>query len=426
MLVIGGGPAGSTIAALLAEHGESVVVVEKDRHPRFHIGESLLPLNLPLLDKLGVREQVDRIGMLKYGAGFISPYHQKRVTFEFADALRKDHPYAYQVRRSEFDHILLKNAAAKGADVIEECRINDVEFPADGDVYAKGVDGEGRQRTWHAKFLVDASGRDTFLANRFKTKNRDRKHNSAAMFGHFTGAHRQPGKAEGNVSIFWFDHGWFWFIPLADGTTSIGAVCWPEYIKSRKSDLTSFFKETIASCAELAETLKDATLISPVTATGNYAYKADNMIGRNYILLGDAFTFIDPLFSTGVFLAMNSAFLGADVVSASLHAPEKKAAAERHFDTSVRYAGSTFSWYIHRITSPAMRNLIMNPANPFRVQEALVSMLSGDIFDRPLLGLRLTIFRIIYYFSSLGVLRQSIVAWRKHKRDIRFSPEETA
>ena len=424
MLVVGGGPSGSTIAALLAERGERVTVVEKDRHPRFHIGESLLPLNLPLLDKLGVREEVDKIGMLKYGAEFVSPYHKKRITFQFGDALSKNHPYAYQVRRSEFDHILLKNSAAKGANVVEGVRITDVSFPPDGGVFARGIDEQGQNRSWHAKFFVDASGRDTFLANRFKTKQRNGKHNSAAMFGHFTGACRPPGKAEGNISIFWFDNGWFWFIPLADGTTSIGAVSRPDYIKSRKSDLTTFFMDTIASCSELAETLKDATLVSSVTATGNYSYQVESMAGRNYILLGDAFAFIDPLFSTGVYLAMNSAFLGADVVSTSLHAPNEAAIAVRRFDAAVRHALGMFSWYIHRIASPVMRNLLMNPGNPFRVQEALLSMLAGDVFTRSGLRVRLAIFKIIYYVSCLGLLRQSIAAWKKRKRDIRIVPEE--
>ena len=424
VLVVGGGPSGSTIAALLAERGERVTVVEKDRHPRFHIGESLLPLNLPLLDKLGVREEVDKIGMLKYGAEFVSPYHKKRITFQFGDALSKNHPYAYQVRRSEFDHILLKNSAAKGANVVEGFRITDVSFPPDGGVFARGIDEQGQNRSWHAKFFVDASGRDTFLANRFKTKQRNGKHNSAAMFGHFTGACRPPGKAEGNISIFWFDNGWFWFIPLADGTTSIGAVSRPDYIKSRKSDLTTFFMDTIASCSELAETLKDATLVSSVTATGNYSYQVESMAGRNYILLGDAFAFIDPLFSTGVYLAMNSAFLGADVVSTSLHAPNEAAIAVRRFDAAVRHALGMFSWYIHRIASPVMRNLLMNPGNPFRVQEALLSMLAGDVFTRSGLRVRLAIFKIIYYVSCLGLLRQSIAAWKKRKRDIRIVPEE--
>jgi flavin-dependent dehydrogenase len=127
VLVIGGGPAGSTIAALLAERGRRVTLLEKDRHPRFHIGESLLPLNLPLFEKLGVKEEIERIGMLKYGVEFISPYHDKTVMFDFADAWDKDFPYSYQVRRSEFDDLLLRNAAAKGATVVEGTRATAVE-----------------------------------------------------------------------------------------------------------------------------------------------------------------------------------------------------------------------------------------------------------------------------------------------------------
>ena len=236
VLVAGGGPAGSTIAALLAQRGERVVLVEKEKHPRFHIGESLLPLNLPLIDKLGLGEAIKRIGIVKYGAEFVSPTHPKKsVKFEFANAWDKNHPYAYQVRRSEFDHILLKNAAAKGANVIEECRITEVEFlPKGQGVRAKGQTSLGEARQFHAKFLVDATGRDTMLASRFGIKRRSRKHASAAMFAHFTGARRLTGKEEGHITVFWFDQGWFWFIPLADGTTSVGAVGNPQYFKTRR------------------------------------------------------------------------------------------------------------------------------------------------------------------------------------------------
>src|SRR3954469_9617662 len=183
VLVVGGGPAGSTVAALLAEKGYRVVLLEKDRHPRFHIGESLLPLNLPLLQNLGVLEEVERVGMLKYGAEFVSPYHGKAVTFEFANAWDKSLPYAFQVRRSEFDHILLKNAAAKGATVIEGTRVTGVEFPSGGGAVAPGRGESGGPRPWRARFLVDASGRDTLLAAQFGIKHRNPKHNSAAMFG---------------------------------------------------------------------------------------------------------------------------------------------------------------------------------------------------------------------------------------------------
>jgi len=132
VLVIGGGPGGATIAALLAERGRDVVLIEKARHPRFHIGESLLPLNMPLFERLGVDEEIKRIGMPKYGAEFVSPWHAQSVTFDFANAVDKSFPYAYQVRRSEFDHILFRNAVRKGATAIEACRATGVEFHADG------------------------------------------------------------------------------------------------------------------------------------------------------------------------------------------------------------------------------------------------------------------------------------------------------
>src|SRR5271154_503548 len=315
VLVVGGGPAGSTVAALLAQRGERVVLVEKEKHPRFHIGESLLPLNLPLIEQLGVGEEIRRIGMVKYGAQFVSPYHRKAVEFEFANAWDKNFPYAYQVRRSEFDHILLKNAAAKGATVVEECRIADVDFlPGGQGVRARGQTSQGETRRWHAKFLVDATGRDTLLANRFGIKQRNRKHASAAMFAHFTGAKRLTGKEEGNILVFWFEHGWFWFIPLADGTTSVGAVVWPAYMKSRDVDVREFFLSTIALCPPLAQRLSAAELKSEVFATGNYSYACDHSHGRNYLLVGDAYAFIDPVFSSGVMLAMNGGAAAAETI----------------------------------------------------------------------------------------------------------------
>src|SRR2546423_13842391 len=216
VVVIGGGPGGSTIAALLAQRGRDVVLIEKATHPRFHIGESLLPLNLPLFERLGVADDIARIGMLKYSVEFVSPWHEAPTTFEFADAWDKAFPYSYQVRRSEFDHILFRNAARKGAKTIEGCRVTRVDFDADGAGVTARYD-DGREFIRHARFVVDASGRDTVLANQFAMKRKNRQHNSAAIFGHFSGAVRLEGKAEGNISVFWFDHGWFWFIPLSDG-----------------------------------------------------------------------------------------------------------------------------------------------------------------------------------------------------------------
>jgi flavin-dependent dehydrogenase len=416
VLVVGGGPAGSTIAALLAERGRRVVLVEKDRHPRFHIGESLLPLNLPLFERLGIKDAIERISMLKYGVEFVSPYHRRAVTYDFADAWDKSFTYSYQVRRSEFDHVLLKNAAAKGVEVIEGCRVTEVEFLRDGGAVVKGREGDGLERQWEADFLVDASGRETLIAGQLGIKQRNRRHNSAAIFGHFTGARRLPGKAEGNISIFWFDHGWFWFIPLSDGTTSIGAVCPPNYIKSRKTDLTSFFMSTIAMCPEIADRLTDARLAAAVTATGNYSYSAERMTGTSFILVGDAFAFIDPVFSTGVYLAMTMAFLGADTVDVCLREPHNAAQVLKQYETQARRGLQAFTWYIYRISRPAFRNLFMSPRNYMRIEEAVLSLLAGDIFGRSPIGWRLNIFKAFYYVTSLFHLKSNIKAWRMRRR----------
>jgi flavin-dependent dehydrogenase len=400
VLVVGGGPGGSTIAALLAERGRRVVLVEKDKHPRFHIGESLLPLNLELFERLGITHEVERIGMFKPGAEFVSPYHGRAETFDFAKACDKRFPFSYQVRRSEFDHLLLKHAIAKGAEIVEECRVGDVDFLPAGGAVVKARDGAGRVRSWRARFIVDATGRDTLLSGKFGFKRRNRKHNTAAMFGHFTGARRLPGKAEGNITIVWFDNGWFWFIPLADGTTSVGAVGPAEYYKSRKTDLHSFFMSTIATCPEIADRLRDARLAGPVTATGNYSYSSTRMWGKDFILVGDAFAFIDPVFSTGVYLAMKSAFLGADAVATCLDEPQRATQALRRFERETRRGLASFTWYIYRVRMPAIRDMFMAPRKNPRLEEAVMSLLAGDVFGGSPIGVRLFVFKIFYYVLS--------------------------
>ena len=427
VLVIGGGPGGSTAASLLAERGYRVVLLEKARHPRFHIGESLLPANLPIMERLGVAEKVRAIGMEKFGAEFVSPWDGRTHEFQFGDSWNKSLSFAYQVRRSEFDDILIRRAAQLGAQVIEGCRVRDVEFLAQpggkrtARIHAEHDDG--RSETWHADTVIDASGRDTFLGNRLVAKRRNPRHNSAAMFAHFTGANRECGKRAGNITIYWFDHGWFWAIPLADGTTSIGAVVWPYYMKSRAEPVREFFLATIALCAPLAERLKSAQLSSEVEATGNYSYACDRSYGPNYLLVGDAFTFVDPVFSSGVMLAMNSGMAAAEAIHVCRTQPARTSAALKRFDRISRHGPKEFSWFIYRVSNPVMRELFLAPRNVLRMQEALLSLLAGDIFGRTPIWGRLRLLKAMYYAMNLANIGRSFRAWRTRAANIRPVPE---
>lgn len=422
VLVIGGGPAGSTAAALLARKGHRVTLIEKARHPRFHIGESLLPANLPLLQKLGVADEVRAIGMQKWGAEFISYWDGRQQDFRFSEAWNKSLPYAYQVRRSEFDRILIRNAERAGAEVIEGARVDSVDL-GDGSAPLRiQVQHEnGTCRSWQARFLIDASGRDTFLANRLQSKRRNRQHNSAAIFGHFSGAQRNEGDREGHISIYWFDHGWFWFIPLSDGATSVGAVVWPYYLKSRTRPVNDFLLDTIALCPPLAARLTHAHLINDAEATGNYSYSSARSHGRNFILLGDAYAFIDPVFSSGVMLAMQSAFDGVEAVEACLRRPERAGAALRQFDRAIRHGPREFSWFIYRVTSPTMREMFLGPRNILRMKEALLSLLAGDIFGATPIWRSLRAFKLTYRLLSLAHPRRNARARRLRRLNIQPS-----
>jgi len=420
--VIGGGPAGSTVAALLASRGHRVTLLEKAHHPRFHIGESLLPANLALLAELGVADEVAALGMEKWGIEFVSPWHEHRTLLEFAEAWDKDMPMAYQVRRADFDDVLFRNAAKRGAQVVEGCRVRDVALRGDGTGgVVTGQCDDGAIVRYDARVVVDASGRDTFLANKLGAKVKNREHNSSALYGHFANAERLEGKLEGNITIFWFAHGWFWFIPLADGVTSIGAVCWPYYLKTRGKErsLNQFLLDTIALCPPLAERLRNAYLVAEAEATGNYSYSCTHAQGPGYLMLGDAFAFVDPVFSSGVFLAMNSAFVGAELVDARLTKPSAVRAAARRFDHVMVKGPREFSWFIYRVTNPTMRDLFMAPRNVFRVREALLSLFAGDIFGKTPIWPSIFVFKSIYRISSLFNARRTLDAIRRRRHNIR-------
>ena len=414
VVVIGGGPAGSTISTLLSRRGWKVTLFEKDRHPRFHIGESLLPLNMPIFDRLGVRKEIERIGMFKPGAEFVYG-DREPVQFYFRESVSPDYPFAYQVKRSELDEVLLRNSAGAGTRVLEDVRVNDVQFSADG-AEVTATDAQGTAQRWSARFVVDASGRDTFFASKMNRKRRNRRHNSAAIFSHFEGAEFRSGEDAGLITVYWFDHGWFWMIPFNDGGMSVGAVCWPYYMLSRTKSVDEFFMDTIALCPGVARRLANARMTMPALATGNYSYEGGIVGGERFLTVGDAFAFIDPVFSSGVFLAMNGAEMSVELVEKALKGNALTQADLRKQEKRLRHGIKVFSWFIYRITTPVMRRMFLKPRTLFNMKAAVLSLLSADLYRGTPIRHSLFAFKVIYYVASLINWRESWTSWRQRRR----------
>ncbi|HYN38242.1 MAG TPA: NAD(P)/FAD-dependent oxidoreductase [Rhodospirillales bacterium] len=419
VVVIGGGPAGTTIGALLVEKGWSVVLLEQDKHPRFHIGESLLPMNLPILKRLGILEQVQRIGVVKHGAEFCPAGSGDRPeTIYFKDAMDSSPPSAFQVRRAEFDELLFRNCAARGVVALEGVQVRDVQFNEGSRHFVAARGADGQRLSWRARFVVDASGRDTFLSRKLGLKQKNGRHHTAAIFGHFRNVVRRSGLDEGNISIYWFEHGWFWMIPLRDGLMSVGAVCAPDYLKSRKTSTTEFLWQTIRLCPEVRDRMARAEIVEDARATGNYSYLSSQMSGNGWLLVGDAYAFVDPVFSTGVFFAMNGATLAADAVDAHLHDPATAAPAFRRFEETVNGGIRTVSWFIYRFTSPTLQWLFMRPRNTFRMKSAIISMLAGDIFRHTPIRRPLAMFKLVYAGHWLAQFPRASASLRRRKRNV--------
>ncbi|MEZ5659757.1 MAG: NAD(P)/FAD-dependent oxidoreductase [Burkholderiaceae bacterium] len=419
--VIGGGPVGTTAAALLAEKGYSVRLFEQSAHPRFHIGESLLPMNLGILERLGVGQQVRDIGLIKHGAEFnaLDPATGKwrRQTFHFARAMNPVYPHAYEVRRSEFDALLYDNAIAKGVRADCPAQVTRVDF-SDSDRVRLHVRCAAGEREVAARYLVDASGRGALLSRQLKLREKNPHHQSAAIFGHFANVERRSGDDEGNISIYWFEHGWFWLIPLRDGVTSVGAVCWPEYLRTREGSTEAFLWQTIRMNPGVAERMRDARCLDEVRATGNFSYTSKRMWGPNYMLLGDAFAFVDPVFSSGVYLGMSGAQQAAEVIDQILREPHRRDALCRRFERRMRAAIAEMSWFIYRFTAPGMQQLFMHPRNDFQIESAVISLLAGDIYDNRAVKLRLRLFKMIYAIQSGSMGWRSLGAWMNRRRNV--------
>ena len=401
VLVAGGGPAGTTTAIRLARSGRRVILAEKDRHPRFHIGESLLPMSMPLLEEIGVLDEVRKIGVRKEGADFPAAEAIGYRVFSFDRSLHATPQYAYHVRRAEFDNLLLESARAEGVMVLDETRIGNVTFHRDG-VSADGIAANGSEWPLTARYFVDATGRDTLLSNQLRLKRRNRRHQSAALYAHFAGILRRTGADAGNISIYRTGDGWVWVIPLPEDITSIGLVCGPNSLRGRSGDNASFLMRQLNLIPELQARLKNPRIVGNLEATGNYSYDSATLAGDRWVMVGDAGLFVDPIFSSGVHFALQGAKAAAALVDGVLRDPLSAHGMRRRYEKTIRAAAERVSWFIVRFNTPVMRHLFANPRNLLRIEEALISMLAGDMYRDEGIAWRLAAFKGIYYLHCIA------------------------
>jgi flavin-dependent dehydrogenase len=236
----------------------------------------------------------------------------------------------------------------------------------------------------------------------------------AAIFGHYRNVQHRKGKDEGNISIYWFGQGWIWMIPLRDGVMSIGAVCWPEYLKTRKSSRETFLSNTLNMLPEVAERISEAELIARVQAFGNYSYTSSTMIGNSYLLVGDAYAFVDPVFSSGVFLAMQSAVDGAELVDKLLQNPVNSKQLIRAYQRKVKRGIAAISWFIYRFNTPVLHHLLMSSDDSkqnkwqMKMKSSVISILSGDVYGNPNVTVPLLMFKMLYYLLSIKKFAETI------------------
>ncbi len=413
VVVIGGGPGGSTTAALLARRGYKVIALEKAHHPRFHIGESLLPMNLPVFERLGVLDKVRALGVFKPGADFEADNERGYNTYAFARAIGQSPPHAYQVWRQDFDKMLYDHARECGADAREGHEVVQIEQRGPRESRLDVKTDDGRSYCIQARYVVDASGRDAFLSAKMKLRRKNEQHQSAAIFGHYRGAEQRAGEDAGNISVYSFEHGWMWMIPLPDGVMSVGAVCRPDYLKQRKGRTLEFLLDTLKLSPALWRRLEHAELIdNEVRVTGNYSYDSTRMGGPGWVLVGDAFAFLDPVFSSGVYLAMSGAEQAVDVVDQALRDPAREMSLLRKLEKRQRAGMARFSFFIYRFNGPVMQQMFRQPRNTWQLEQGVISMLAGDLFDTPKVLWRLQLFKLVYAICGLRDWR----CWRsEHK-----------
>jgi len=396
--IIGGGPAGSTAAALLARAGRGVIVFEREKFPRFHIGESLLPFSMKAFTRLGLHEKFLRAGfMKKFGGEIVGACSETGTKFYFKDGYRSQTDHSYQVTRGDFDKVLLDHAAECGAEVHEETSVDRVEFSKEH--VELTVKSDGSSNSVQARYLIDASGRTSVLGRQFKIKKTYDHLQKLSIFAHYGGVWRAEG-IDGTLTVLIraIDR-WFWLIPLTAERTSVGVVLDSETFRKSKLSAEEFLDQALAEQPIIAKRMTNARRVSQVYVEADFSYRSAKLHGDRWLLAGDAAGFIDPIFSSGVFLAVFSGELAADALNDVLDHPHKGKRLFPQYERAVNRAMDVYLRFVNAWYTKEFIEVFLAPRNVLGLAPAVNAVLGGNVGNSFAIRWRMWVFYFLVWLQ---------------------------